>query len=154
MTKHGPPRSGLQGLPTVGQARPTGTRVAWSGCLKRRTMRQLRARVGGSAHHHSVYVVLLRPAVRKLRRVQKENPLHDPALPCVYVGMTGLTPEERFQNHKKGIKAAGVVKRYGVKLLPDLYAHLNPMPFEAAAQMEHDLAEDLRRLRYTVTGGH
>jgi hypothetical protein len=32
--------------------------------------------------------------------------------------------------------------------------HLNPMPFEAAAQMEIDLAEDLRRAGYTVTGGH
>ena len=31
---------------------------------------------------------------------------------------------------------------------------LNPMPFEAAAQMEQDLAEDLRRAGYTVTGGH
>jgi len=27
------------------------------------------------------------------------------------------------------------------------------MPFEAAAQMEKDLAEDLRRAGYTVTGG-
>lgn len=154
MPEHGRPRSGLQGLPTVSRARPVGIGVAWSGRLKRRTMRQLRSKVGGSAHHHSVYVVLLRPGVRKLRQVQRENPLHDPAMPCVYVGMTGLTPEERFENHKKGIKAAGVVKRYGVKLLPELYAHLNPMPFEAAVQMEQDLAEDLRRLRYTVTGGH
>jgi hypothetical protein len=30
----------------------------------------------------------------------------------------------------------------------------SPMPFEAAAQMETDLAEDLRRAGYTVTGGH
>jgi hypothetical protein len=30
---------------------------------------------------------------------------------------------------------------------------LNPMPFEAAAQMEKDLAEDLRAEGYTVTGG-
>ena len=75
-------------------------------------------------------------------------------LHCHLSGVPGLTPEERFENHKKGIKAAGVVKRYGVKLLPELYAHLNPMPFEAAVQMEQDLAEDLRRLRYTVTGGH
>jgi len=28
------------------------------------------------------------------------------------------------------------------------------MPYEAAAQMEKDLAEDLRRGAYTVTGGH
>ena len=39
------------------------------------------------------------------------------------------------------------IKRYGIRLLPELYAHLNPMPFEAAAQMEQDLAEDLRRRR-------
>jgi hypothetical protein len=31
-------------------------------------------------------------------------------------------------------------------LLRKLSAHLNPMPFEAALQMEEDLAEDLRRL--------
>ena len=68
--------------------------------------------------------------------------------------MTGLTPEQRFTDHKKGIKAAALVKRCGIRLLPELYAHLNPMPFEAAAQMEKDLAEDLRRARYTVTGGH
>jgi hypothetical protein len=68
--------------------------------------------------------------------------------------MTGLAPEERFANHKAGKKAAAVVKRYGIKLLPELFAHLNPMPFEAATQMEQDLAEDLRRAGYTVTGGH
>ncbi|HOY58091.1 MAG TPA: hypothetical protein PK640_08125, partial [Verrucomicrobiota bacterium] len=73
---------------------------------------------------------------------------------CVYVGMSGLTPEERFANHKRGIKAAGVVERYGLRLLPELYAHLNPMPYEAAVQMEKDLAEDLRREGYSVTGGH
>jgi len=43
---------------------------------------------------------------------------------------------------------------YGLRLLPELYAHLNPMPFEAAAQMAQDLAEDLRRAGYTVTGCH
>jgi len=99
-------------------------------------------------------VVLLKPAVARLRKVRAENPARDPGKPCVYVGMTGLTPEERFANHKAGIKAALVVKRYGVRLLPELYAHLNPMPFDAAAQMEADLADDLRRDGYTVTGGH
>ena len=82
------------------------------------------------------------------------NPKRDRKKPCVYVGMTGLMPEERFANHKAGTKAAWVVKRYSLRLLPELYAHLNPMPFEAAAQMEKDLAEDLRRAGYTVTGGH
>jgi hypothetical protein len=36
----------------------------------------------------------------------------------------------------------------------ELYEHLNPMPFEAAVQMELELAEDLRAAGYTVTGGH
>jgi hypothetical protein len=44
----------------------------------------------------------------------------------------------------------GFVKRF----LPELFERQNPMPFEAAAQMEIDLAEDLRRAGYTVTGGH
>jgi hypothetical protein len=35
-----------------------------------------------------------------------------------------------------------------------MYAHPNPMPFEAAVQMEKDLADDLRRDGYTVSGGH
>ncbi len=58
--------------------------------------------------------------------------------------MTGLRPEERFLNHKAGIKSAGIVHKYGLRLLPELYECYNPMPFEAAAQMERDLAEDLR----------
>jgi hypothetical protein len=53
-----------------------------------------------------------------------------------------------------GFARHGPRKRYGLRLLPELYAHLNPMPYEAATQMEKDLAEDLRRAGYTVAGGH
>ena len=121
--------------------------------MKRRTFQRVRAK-SQPEHHHNVYVVLLDPAAGKLRAVRAANPKRDPKKPCVYVGMTGLPPEERFANHKAGTKAASVVKRHGLRLLPELYEHLNPMPFEAAAQMEVDLAEDLRRAGYTVTGGH
>lgn len=121
--------------------------------MKRRTLKHLRSK-RQPPEHHNVYVVLLDSAVEKIRKVRAENPKRDPKKLCVYVGMTGMTPEERFENHKTGIKHAPVVKRYGVRLLPELYAHLNPMPFEAAAQMEKDLAEDLRRAGHTVTGGH
>jgi len=91
--------------------------------------------------HHSVYVVYLR------------NPNGD-GRAGYYVGMTGLTPEQRFANHKAGIKAAGVVKKYGERLVPKLYEHLNPMTFGAALVMEVELAEDLRRRGYVVFGGH
>jgi hypothetical protein len=103
--------------------------------------------------HHNVYVILLDPGVLKHRSILRLNPNRDPAKPCVYVGLTGLPVEHRFENHKHGYKASWVVKKYGLNLLPELYAHLNPMPFEAAAQMEQDLAEDLRAAGYTVTGG-
>jgi hypothetical protein len=71
-----------------------------------------------------------------------------------YVGMTGLTPEQRFENHKKGIKAARVVRKFGVRLVPKLYEHLNPMPYAKAAEMEGMLAESLRKRGYVVYGGH
>jgi hypothetical protein len=38
-------------------------------------------------------------------------------------------------------------------LMPQLYEHLNPMPFEGAVQLEKELTEDLRAEGYTVTGG-
>jgi hypothetical protein len=120
--------------------------------LKRRTLRKFSS--AQTRDHHNVYVVLLAPAAGRIRKVRLLNPDCDPKKPCVYVGLTGLTSEERFANHRKGLKSSFYVKRFGVRLLPELYAHLNPMPYEAAAQMEKDLTEDLRRAGYTVVGGH
>jgi predicted GIY-YIG superfamily endonuclease len=71
-----------------------------------------------------------------------------------YVGMTGLTPDRRFQNHKQGIKAARIVRRCGERLVPRLYEHLNPMPYAKAQKMEVALADSLRKRGYTVYGGH
>ncbi len=120
--------------------------------MRRRTLRKLRST--HAVGHHNVYVVLLDPAVAQLRKVREENPNRALGKACVYVGMTGLDPQQRFANHKQGIKSAGVVKRFGIRLMPELYAHLNPMPYTQAVRMEQDLAEDLRREGYTVTGGH
>ena len=103
--------------------------------------------------HHNVYVVLLSPDAARHALIRRINPKRDPKKPCVYVGMTGLDPDERFLNHKNGYKAAWVVEKYGIRLLPEMYECFNPMPFEAAAQMEKELAEDLRAQGYTVTGG-
>ena len=103
--------------------------------------------------HHSVYVILLKPEVAEHPSILRCNPNRDPAKPCLYVGMTGLPVELRFENHKIGYKSAWTVRKYGIRLMPEFYEHLNPMPFEAAAQMEKDLTEDLRAEGYTVTGG-
>ena len=91
--------------------------------------------------HHSVYVVYLR------------NPKGD-GRAGYYVGMTGLDPADRFKNHKNGIKAARVVRKFGVRLVPKLYAHLNPMPYAKAVHMEECLADSLRKRGYLVFGGH
>src|SRR5436190_5824881 len=104
--------------------------------------------------HHNVYVVLLNDVVAKHPSILRLNPKRDPLKPCVYVGMTGIPVDHRFENHKNGYKSAWVVRKYGVRLMPELYEHLNPMPFEAAVQMETELAEELRAAGYTVTGGH
>jgi hypothetical protein len=121
--------------------------------MRRRTFQRLRVE-SGSTNHHNIYVVLLAPQAGSIRSLLASNPNRDPKKPCVYVGMSGLDPEKRFENHKQGIKAAALVRRFGIRLLPELYAHLNPMPYEAAVQMEKDLAEDLRAEGYTVAGGH
>jgi len=103
--------------------------------------------------HHNVYVVLLSKATLKEVSVLARNPNRDPRKPAVYVGMTGLPVDHRFENHKNGYKSARLVQKYGVRLLPQLFEYLNPMPYEHAVQMEKDLAEDLRAQGYTVVGG-
>jgi hypothetical protein len=121
--------------------------------MRRRTFRQIKAQSDSSLHHH-VYVVLLAPEAARRRELRGQKRQRDPNKPCVYVGMTGLSPDERFANHKSGVKAAGIVKKHGVRLLPELYEIFNPMPFDVAVAMEQELAEDLRKQGFAVAGGH
>lgn len=123
--------------------------------MKRRAARLRPARAASEPSlRHCVYVVLLDPRVAGHSSVLRLNPQRDPAKPCLYVGMTGLDPKARFANHKRGYKSAWTVKKYGVRLLPEMYECFNPMPFAAAVEMERGLADDLRAEGYTVTGGH
>src|SRR6185436_3604137 len=95
-------------------------------------------------HRHSVYVIELSPEVLNEARFRRANPDYDATKPCVYVGMTGLSPERRFENHRKGIKSNRFAQQYGMRLLPTLYAYCNPMPYRAAQDMEIELAIGLR----------
>ena len=103
-----------------------------------------------SAHHHNVYVIELDPKVLKDKKFRAANPHHDPAKACLYVGSTGLSPYERFLNHKDGHKSNRYAKKYGVHLRPDLFAVFNPMPYEAAVELEVELAIGLREEGYAV----
>jgi hypothetical protein len=99
---------------------------------------------------HSVYVIELDGRVLNHRRFREANPNRDMTKPCVYVGCTGLSPEKRFEKHKAGIRANSYVERYGLRLLPGLYAYANPMPYEAAREMEVELAIALQEQGYAV----
>jgi len=68
--------------------------------------------------------------------------------------MTGLSPEQRFQNHKNGRKAARIVTRCGERLVPRLFAHLNPIAVREGQGQEVALADSLRMRGYVVYGGH
>ena len=97
-----------------------------------------------------MYVVLLSKEVLYERKFVKCNPDYDPTKPCVYVGMTGLDPDARFDKHKAGVRANRYVQKYGERLLPELYECYNPMPYEAAREMEVELAIALREQGYGV----
>ena len=104
-------------------------------------------------HHYHVYVIELSRAVLYERKFQKANVNYNPDKPCVYVGMTGLSPDRRFEKHKAGIKANRFAQVYGIRLLPQLYAVYNPMPYEGAREMEVELAVALREQGYGVWQG-
>jgi len=100
--------------------------------------------------HHNVYVIELDRKVSSVSRFLLANPQYGGIMPCVYVGLTGLTPEDRFHNHKKGYKSSSFVKLYGLRLRPDLFAHLNPMDYSEAVKTETELAQHLRSEGYGV----
>ncbi len=99
---------------------------------------------------HNIYVVELDRTVMGEPRFAWENPGYDPAKPCYYVGMTGLSPEKRFENHKAGYKANRFVRKYGIRLCPLLYEEHNPLSYEDAREMEVELARMLREKGHAV----
>ena len=98
----------------------------------------------GRQHYH-VYVVELDDRVWNNAKFRRCNPDYRLGMPFVYVGMTGLDPDLRFDRHKAGIQANRFVFRYGERLVPALYEVYNPMPYDAARDMEVELAIALRQ---------
>ncbi len=97
-----------------------------------------------------MYVIELDPDVIYEPRFKRANPDYVHGKPCVYVGMTGLDPDLRFDRHKAGIKANKYAQEFGLRLLPELYEQHNPMPYEDAKYMEVDLAIRLREAGFGV----
>ncbi len=100
--------------------------------------------------HYHVYVIELSKDVLYEGKFKKCNPGYIMGKPCVYVGMTGLDPDIRFDKHKAGIQANRYVTDYGLHLLPDLYEAFNPMTYDEARDKEVDVAIDLREAGFGV----
>ena len=111
---------------------------------RRSPVRRLRAL------HHRVYCIELAPAVRRMARFRRQNPQARYDATCLYVGSTGLDPDVRFDNHLRGHKGCPLVRIYGVRLRPDLYADFPAMTWEDALATEVAWAQELRELRYAV----
>jgi len=73
---------------------------------------------------------------------------------AVYVGMSRYSPEQRFDQHKAGIRAAGSVLRRGLEVMTGPTLHLQGIKRVAAARIEVELAEALRAAGLFVQGGH
>lgn len=65
-----------------------------------------------------VYVIELEAAAGRRR---------DQRIPWVYVGSTVRTPERRFEQHRADYKSARLVKRFALRLRPDLYEDIETL---------------------------
>ena len=104
----------------------------------------------GRRPHYCVYVIELSKDVLYESRFRKANPDYVDGKRCLYVGMTGLNPDVRFDKHKAGIQSNRFVQKFGLRLLPELYEVYNPMPYDGARDMEVELAIGLREAGYGV----
>ena len=114
----------------------------WLPLAHRATLRLGATTKGKGRPGHSLYIALLEDRRRACRW-------------GLYVGETSCDPDMRFDQHKAGYKASRWVNRFGVRLLPELVTHLNPLRRWEAKELEPALAEELRRAGVPwVAGGH
>ena len=114
----------------------------WLAAARRATLRLQATTASVRGAKHWVYIALL----------------DDPRRACrwgLYVGETSRDPDLRFDQHRTGYRASRHVARFGVRLLPELVAHLNPLRRWEALELEAALAEELARGGISwVVGGH
>lgn len=117
-------------------------RLPWMAAAQRAALGLKATTRGRRGSKHALYVVLLEDRRRSHRY-------------GLYVGQTSRDPDQRFDQHKSGYKASRYVERFGVMLLPDLVAHLNPLRAWEALELEAALAEEFVRAGVPwVEGGH
>jgi predicted GIY-YIG superfamily endonuclease len=102
-----------------------------------------------SRGRHSIYAIELDPAVWKNRTFRARNP-GGAVGGCLYIGVTGLTPEERLERHRTGTQSGRFVRTHGLRLRLDLVEGFSRLPYRIAACMEPKLAAWLRAQGFAV----
>jgi hypothetical protein len=102
---------------------------------------------------YSVYVVLLDEYVGTLPQMRRRNPKRDPSKPFVYVGLTSLPVDRRFDFRGATSEHEWRLYKFGVRLMPELYDSLPPMTCKRALQTAKKLADDLRAKGFGVANG-
>ena len=111
---------------------------------------QLWVRLARMRQRHNVYVIELDLRVLGEAKFVRANGHYQPGKPCVYVGMTFLDPDLRFDQHKAGIMSNRFAFKYGQHLMYEVFEALNPMPYGDAQYMEVDLGIRLREQGWGV----
>ncbi|RLB60694.1 MAG: ribose-5-phosphate isomerase [Deltaproteobacteria bacterium] len=100
---------------------------------------------------YRVYVIELDKGVSRKSKFRKANPDYQGVKPCVYVGHTAKTPEERFAQHSAGKRSSSFVKQHGIRLKPKLYERYQPSATRKEAEAKEQwLAEKIRSRGYGV----
>lgn len=106
------------------------------------------------AKRYHVYVIELEPAVMGKAAFKRKNPGYRPGSPCVYVGSSYRSPDERFDQHKQGYRSNRFAREFGARLLPDVFDQYNPIPSRGEAEeLEAYLADRLRKKGWAVWQG-
>lgn len=101
---------------------------------------------------YSVYVIRLSERAWSIVDIRKANPHRDFKLPCVYVGRTYNAPEERFEEHKAGIRCGrGFVRDFGEELMLGICRPYDTcLTYDESVRFEVELARGLRKKGYAV----
>ena len=76
---------------------------------------------------YNIYVIDLDKDVLSIKKFRDMNPDYMDDYPCVYVGQTAKSPDDRFDKHKAGIHANRYAKKYGLRLRYKLFEQYNPI---------------------------
>ena len=101
---------------------------------------------------YRVYVIKLRKSILRNRGFKRTNPRYRKGKPCVYVGSTAKTPEERFRVHMTDSRRGSYkVKKYGKALFEWAYRDLPKYASREEAELSvAAYAEELRRRGWGV----